>query len=212
MNLLKLLTVSLIVFLIFGCAEKKPVALKEFEAEDLQDFISKMKNYNFIESSLNIQYEAKNSVLTGDALLRITEKELLLRVYYMGFPAGELYEESGEVSSTLLIEKDRLKQLALGIRKAFIWWNGDFSIEEDENYYILKEKDGRTVLLSKAGFMPVKQTLNIDGQSVLINYDAYNKITTENGTVLNMPSNIVVYYKNRTLKIKVEKIKLKSEP
>lgn len=210
MNLLRLLAVSLIGILIFACAEKKHVMFKELHVEDLQDFINKMKVYSSVESILNLQYEGK-STLQGDASLRISERELLLRVYYMGFPAGEVYEENGEVSSNLLIEKDRLKQLATSIRKGFIWWDGDFVIEENSNDYILRDKKAdRIVILDKLGFMPLRQTLNLEGQTLLINYNDYSKVQTEDGTVLNMPMNIVVYYKNRTLKIKIERIKIKN--
>lgn len=211
MNLLKLLAISLSIFLFFGCAEKRPVTVKEFYAQDLQDFLNRMKIYSNIEGVLNLQYEAKNSSLNGDASLRISKDELLLRVYYLGFPAGELYEENGEVTSNLLIEKDRLKQLAISIRKGFLWWDGDFSIDDEGTQYILKDKNiDRIILLNKEGFMPLQQTLTVEGQTILINYDSYSKIQTEDGTLLNMPLNIVVFYKNRTLKIKIERIKLKN--
>lgn len=211
MNLLRLSAISLIILLLFGCAEKKPVVIKEFHAENLEDFINKMKVYNTIDGVLNIQYEAKNTVLSGDASLKISKNELLLRIYYMGFPAGEIYEENGEVTSNLLIEKDRLKQIATGIRKGFIWWDGDFLIAENSDEFILKEKNGeRMVILNKSGFMPNMQTLNVEGQNILITYNDYTKIHTEDGTALNIPLNIVVYYKNRTLRIKIERIKIKS--
>lgn len=211
MNSLKLLAISLSIFLFFGCAEKRPVTVKEFYAQDLQDFLNRMKIYSAIEGVLNLQYEAKNSSLNGDASLRVSKDELLLRVYYMGFPAGELYEENGEVTSNLLIEKDRLKQLAISIRKGFLWWDGDFSIEEDGTQYILKDKNiDRIIFLNKEGFMPLQQKLTVEGQTILINYDNYSKIQTEDGTLLNMPLNIVVFYKNRILKIKIERIKLKN--
>lgn len=209
MNFLRLLVVSLIIFLFSGCAEKKPAIVKEFYADNIEDFIKKMQIYNSVEGVLNIQYETKNSVLNGDALLRISNNELLLRVYYMGFPAGEIYEENGEVSSNLLIEKDRLKQLAVGIRKGFIWWNGNFTVTEDSENFFLKEEE-RIIILKKDGFMPLKQTLTVDNQAILITYDEYKKIQTEDGTALNMPSIISVYYKNRTLKIKIEKINIKN--
>lgn len=209
MNLLKLLSVSLIIFLFFGCAEKKPITVKEFYAENIEDFIKKMQIYDSLEGILNLQYETKNSVLNGDASLRISKNELLLRVYYMGFPVGEIYEENGEVSSNLLIEKDRLKELAIGIRKGFIWWNGNFTVREDSENFFLNEKE-RIIILKKDGFIPLKQTLIVDNQTVLIIYDEYKKIQTEDGISLNMPSSISVYYKNRTLKIKIEKIKLKN--
>lgn len=210
MSLLRFLAVSFVLILFFACAEKKPVTIKEFYVEDLQDFINKMRAYSSIEGVLNIQYEGKNT-FQGDASLRISKEELLLRVYYMGFPAGEVYEENGEVTSNLFIEKDRLKQLVTGIRKGFIWWDGDFIVEERSNEYILKDKKAdRIVILKKSGFMPLSQTINLEGQNLLINYDDYSKVQTEDGTVLNMPMHIAVYYKNRTLKIKIERIKIKN--
>lgn len=209
MNLLRLLAVSLIIFLLFGCAEKKPVTIKDFYAENIEDFIKKMENYNFIDAVLNLQYEAKNSILNGDALLKISNNELLLRIYYLGFPVGEIYEENGEVSSNIFIEKDRLKQLAIGIRKGFIWWNGNFTITEESENFILREAE-RTIILKKDGFMPLKQTLIVDNKTISITYDEHKKIQTEDGTILNMPFSISVFYKNRTLRIKIEKINIKN--
>lgn len=211
MSLLKLSTISIAFLLFFGCAEKRPITLKDFYTQNLQDFLNTMKIYTAIEGVLNLHYEANNSLLNGDASLRISERKLLLRVYYMGFPVGELYEENGEITSNILTEKERLKQLILGIRKGFFWWDGDFSVEEDETHYILKDKNiDRIIILKKDGFMPLQQKLTVEGQTIFINYDNYNKIQAEDGTLLNMPLNIVVFYKNRTLNIKIERIKLKN--
>lgn len=210
MNLLRLLVVSFIVIFLFSCAEKKPVMVKQFYAEDLQDFLNKMKTYSSIEGTLNLQYEGK-STLQGDASLKISPNQLLLRIYYLGFPAGEIYEENGKIDSNLLIEQDKLKQLATGIRKGFLWWQGDFSLEENADIYILKEKNNdRIIKLDKLGFMPLNQILTVEGQTIEINYNNYDKIQTEEGTVLNMPIIIEVYYKNIRLKIKIERLKIKN--
>lgn len=184
--------------------------VKQFYAEDLQDFLNKMKTYSSIEGTLNLQYEGK-STLQGDASLKISPNQLLLRIYYLGFPAGEIYEENGKIDSNLLIEQDKLKQLATGIRKGFLWWQGDFSLEENADIYILKEKNNdRIIKLDKLGFMPLNQILTVEGQTIEINYNNYDKIQTEEGTVLNMPIIIEVYYKNIRLKIKIERLKIKN--
>lgn len=210
MSLLKLLAVNLVFLVFFSCADRKPITIKEFHAEGLEDFLTKMKPYSSIESVFNIHYEGKNT-LKGDASLKISRNRLLLRVYYMGFPAGEVYEENGEVNSNVLIEKEHLKQLTKGIRKGFLWWDGDFFVEEDTEVYILRDKNmDRVLVLDKSGFMPLRQIINAEGQTVLIDYDNYGKVQTEDGTVLNMPFRIVVLYKNRTLKINIEKLKLKN--
>lgn len=208
MNLLRLLAVSFILFVSFGCAEKKPVMLEEFHAESLEDFIKKMKSYDILESSLSLDYKTKDSFLNGDASLKIHKNETFLRVYYLGFPAGDFYEKDGEVSSNLRVEKDKIKQLTVGIRKGFMWWDGDFEVTENEDNFILKDKD-REIVLNKNGFMPVKQSFVIENEPVLITYDKYTKIRTDDNFSLTMPSNITVYYKNRTLKIRIDSIKLR---
>lgn len=210
MNLLRLFLISITTLFLFACAEKKTVSIKEFHAENIQDFLMKMRVYSSVEGVLSIQYEGKNT-LQGDASLRISNNQLLLRVYYLGFPAGEIYEENGEASSTLPIEKERIKQLSTSIRKGFLWWQGDFSIEENSESYILKEHDSkRIIIIDKIEFKPLRQFLNIDGNNILITYDNYSKIQTKDGTVINMPLKIEVLYKNRTLKINVERLKIKN--
>ncbi|MEN2994170.1 MAG: hypothetical protein ABDH19_02330 [Thermodesulfovibrio sp.] len=208
MSLLRLLVVSLIILLFSNCAEKK-VTVKDFYAENIEDFIKRMENYNSLEAVLNLQYEAKNNILNGDALLRISKNEFLLRIYYLGFPIGEIYEEDGEISSNLNIEKDRLKQLAIGVKKSFLWWNGNFTITEEFEKFILKDGE-RTIILKKDGFIPLKQTLNVDNQTISITYDEHKKIKTEDGTIIEMPFLISVSYKNKTLRIKIEKINIKN--
>lgn len=209
MNFLRLFAVSLFIFLIYGCAEKKVEVIKEFYAEDVQDFIRKMQNYQGIEGSLVIDYESKGKQLNGDAFLKINKDETLLRVYYMGFPVGEVYQKDEEVSSNLLIENDRAKQILTGIRKGFMWWIGEFEIKEEGEKFILKEKsDERTVFLDKNGFMPLSQSFVFENQKILIIYDDFKKIQADDRTSLLMPSKIVVYYKDRTLKISIEKLKL----
>lgn len=209
MNFLRLLTVSFVIFFVLGCVEKKPEVLREFYAVDVQDFIKKMQNYHGIESSLTIDYESKGNLLSGDALLKINKNETLLRIYYMGFPAGEVYEKDEEVSSNLLIEKDKIKQILTGVKKGFMWWAGDFEIKEKDNNFVLKEKNSdREVVLNKNGFMPVSQSFTFENQQILIIYDNFKEFQTEDKTALIMPSRIIVYYKNRTLKINIEKLKL----
>ncbi|GAB5046699.1 hypothetical protein [Thermodesulfovibrio sp. TK110] len=209
MSFLRLLAFSFVIFLISGCTAKKPEVLKEFYAENIQDFIKKMQIYQGIESSLTIDYESKGDLLSADALVKINKNETLLRIYYMGFPAGDVYEKNGEVSSNLLIEKDKVKQILTGVRKGFMWWVGDFEIKEKDNNFILKEKNtDREVVLNKNGFMPVSQSFTFENQQILITYDNFKQFQSEDKTLLMMPFRIIVYYKNRTLKINIENLKL----
>jgi len=209
MNFLKVLLVSLIIITIYGCAEKKPQVLKEFYAENIQDFIVKMQNYQSLESSLTIDYESKGSLFSGDVFLKIYKNETLLRVYYMGFPAGEVYEREGEFSSNLPIERDKIMQIITGIKKGFMWWDGDFEVIENEKNFILKERQSdREIILTKKGFMPVSQTLTFENQKIFIVYNHFKDFQTDDNMALKMPSQIIVYYKNRNLKIKIEKLKL----
>jgi len=207
MNFLKVLLVSLIIIIISGCAEKKPQVLKEFYAENIQDFIRKMQNYQSLESSLTIEYESKESLFSGDASLKIYKNETLLRVYYMGFTVGEIYEKEGEFSSNLPMERDKIMQILTGIKRGFMWWNGDFEVIENEKNFILRESD-REIVLTKNGFIPVSQTFTFENQKIFIVYEDFKEFQTHDKTTLIMPSQIIVYYKSRNLKIKIEKLKL----
>ncbi|MEN2985753.1 MAG: hypothetical protein ABDH16_03740, partial [Thermodesulfovibrionaceae bacterium] len=111
------------------------------------------------------------------------------------------------VSSNVFIEKDFLKQIVTGIKKGFLWWQGDFSIEENPEEFTLKETD-RVVFIQKEDFAPVKQILTIDSKNILINYERYEKIQTEEGELFIMPVSIKVNYKNFLLKIEIEKMKI----
>jgi hypothetical protein len=207
MNFLKVLLVSLIIIIISGCAEKKPQVLKEFYAENIQDFIRKMQNYQSLESSLTIEYESKESLFSADASLKIYKNETLLRVYYMGFTVGEIYEKEGEFSSNLPMERDKIMQILTGIKRGFMWWNGDFEVIENEKNFILRESD-REIVLTKNGFIPVSQTFTFENQKIFIVYEDFKEFQTHDKTTLIMPSQIIVYYKSRNLKIKIEKLKL----
>jgi hypothetical protein len=207
MNFLKVLLVSLIIIIISGCAENKPQVLKEFYAENIQDFIRKMQNYQSLESSLTIEYESKESLFSADASLKIYKNETLLRVYYMGFTVGEIYEKEGEFSSNLPMERDKIMQILTGIKRGFMWWNGDFEVIENEKNFILRESD-REIVLTKNGFIPVSQTFTFENQKIFIVYEDIKEFQPHDKTTLIMPSQIIVYYKSRNLKIKIEKLKL----
>jgi len=38
----------------------------------------------------------------------------------------------------LRVEKDKIKQLTVGIRKGFMWWDGDFEVTENEEQFYFK--------------------------------------------------------------------------
>lgn len=206
MKLLRLL-VSLSLIFLLSCAKQKSIVLQEFSPVGIEDFLRKMQDYSSAEAILNLYYEGKGGTLNGDAILKIKKSELLLRVYYFGFPAGEIYEEKGQVTSTVFIEKEILKQIVTGVRKGIIWWQGDFSVDESSEEFILKE-NGRKVYIHKKDFTPIKQLLTIDDRNILITYGRNEKVYTEDGVLLNIPLSIQVNYKNRLLRIEIEKIKI----
>jgi hypothetical protein len=98
-------------------------------------------------------------------------------------------------------------QILTGIKRGFMWWNGDFEVIENEKNFILRESD-REIVLTKNGFIPVSQTFTFENQKIFIVYEDFKEFQTHDKTTLIMPSQIIVYYKSRNLKIKIEKLKL----
>lgn len=210
MNLLRFLVFSLLILSLISCAERKPITTRDFHASNLTEYTKKLNLYSTVESVLFIEYEGKGKKFKGDALLRISDSKVLLRVYYMGFPAGEITEEGGEINSTVAIEKDRARELIRGLRKAFLWWKGDFTLFENEEEYVLREND-RILLLRKENFIPTTQILTVEGHEITIIYENPQKVQAEDGTLVELPMTINLFYRDRSLVAKIEKIKLKNE-
>ncbi|HEX8947729.1 MAG TPA: hypothetical protein VF790_02135, partial [Dissulfurispiraceae bacterium] len=71
----------------------------------LEEALAKLRDIASIEAVLSVEYEKNDSTMTGDAFLNLSEDRLSLRLYYLGFLAGEVSEEDGVIKSNPKMSK-----------------------------------------------------------------------------------------------------------
>ncbi|MBI3591881.1 MAG: hypothetical protein HY099_00050 [Nitrospirae bacterium] len=147
--------------------------------------------------------------MSGDAFLNLSDTNLNLRIYYLGFLAGEVKEDNGVIQSKPRI--DRIKSIILveGLKNSFFWWNiKDYIIQENEDMYVLKNFN-RKILISKETLLPVRQTIELDnGEELNISYDTPAKNNTEE--TKNIPDPWIQWYQSRlSIKFKNHLVKVK---
>ena len=139
----------------------------------LDRVLSEFRSISSIEAVLYVEYEKNDSVMGGDAFLTLSEDKLNLRLYYLGFPAGEVSEDNGVIKSKPKLNRNKSIILVDGLKNSFLWWTiKDYAVQEKDNLYILKNYN-RKILISKETLLPVQQTIELDnGDELSINYDS----------------------------------------
>jgi hypothetical protein len=212
------------------------VELPSYEGISVENVLSELKNIKSIEAVLSVEYEknanADGNTMSGDASLNISEDKLNLRLYYLGFLAGEVSEDGGIIKSKPKLDKNKITILIDGLKNSFLWWNiKDYTLQEKEDTYELKNSY-RKLLISKKTLLPVQQTVELnDGEELKIFYDLPAKIdgnefavtsneksdsqqsSVFNSSLVTRHSSLPLWYNSR-LKIEfknyIVKIKIKS--
>lgn len=215
--LLPLLCCSTALSFIVSCAPKH-VELPSYEGIHIENALSELKDIKSIEAVLFVEYEKNDSSMSGDASLNVSEDKLNLRLYYLGFLAGEVNEDNGIIKSNPKLDKNKSTILIDGLKNSFFWWNiKDYTLQEKEDVYELKNSY-RKLLISKKTLLPVQQTIELnDGEELKIFYGMpakSNNESTEEINQQNQPSNSKPVWYNSRLKIEfknyIVKIKVKS--
>ena len=196
--------------LFFSCAPKyaeKPSR----EGISLPEILAKMNTVQSIEAVLSIDYEKNNATMSGDAFLSLSPAALDLRIYYLGFLAGEVKEDNGVIKSKPKIDKYKSIVLVDGLKNSFLWWTiSDYTVQETEDSYVLRNFN-RTLTISKKNLLPLEQTIELDnGEEMTISYDepVCNKLDTEkNGLdpeIAWYQSHLSIRYKNHQVRVRVK--------
>jgi hypothetical protein len=181
------------------------------EGISLSELLAKMKAVQSIEAVLSIDYEKNDAMISGDAFLNLSPAALDLRIYYLGFLAGEVKEDNGVIKSKPKLDKYKSTVLVDGLRNSFLWWTiSDYTIQDREDSYVLRNSN-RTLTISKKTLLPLEQTIELDnGEEMTISYDepACNKPETEkNGVAPEIAwyqSHLSISYKNHQVKVRVK--------
>ncbi len=156
--------------------------------------------------------------MSGDAFLNLSGDTLDLRIYYLGFLAGEVKEENGVISSKPKLDKYKKVVLADGLKNSFMWWTiTDYTIQETEDAYVLRNFN-RTLTIGKKDLLPLQQTIELDsGEELNISYDAPLQIKPETGQKIPEPeiawyqSRLSIRYRNQEIRVKVKSYSASTE-
>ncbi len=214
--LLHCLIIALLL-LISSCAAKR-VEMPSYEGVEFEDALSGLRAIQTLEAVLSIDYEKNGNSMSGDALLEVSRDNLNLRLYYLGFLAGEVKERNGIVNSNPQLDRYKSALLVDGLKNSFLWWDIDhYALQENDEQYVLKNSY-RKILINKKSLLPVQQIIEVyDGEELHIFYDVPVKAETEelssNSDRFAMPvwyqSRLKIEFKKHVVNVKVKSYEFK---
>ncbi len=166
----------LLIFLITSCAPRH-IEKPSFADADLNKLLDAMSDVSAIEAVISMEYEKQHNLMRGDASLAISENQIDLKVYYLGFLAGYLKENNGVVESSQKLDKNKSTLLIDGLKNSFLWWKiKDYNVTDEGEFYTLKNYN-RKILVDKKTLLPVQQTMELyNGDELKIIYNSPAKV------------------------------------
>jgi len=170
-NALTLFLVSALLIL-YSCAVKR-TDLPDYQGMDVQEVLSSRNDISSIETTFAITFEKDDMEMRGDGALNLLKNgDLSMRIYSFGFLAFEMTAHNGIIKSNPPIDRTKGIILSSGLRDCLFWWDiKDFSVEEDESAYILKNMT-RSLWINRETMLPIKQMISLeDGRELMIRYE-----------------------------------------
>ncbi len=158
--------------ILYSCAVKR-TELPDYQGMDVQEVLSSRNDISSIETTFAITFEKDDTEMRGDGALNLSKNgDLSMRIYSFGFLAFEMTAHNGIIKSNPPIDRTRGIILSSGLRDCLFWWDiKDFSIEEDESGYLLKNMT-RSLWINRETMLPVKQNISLeDGRELMIKYE-----------------------------------------
>ena len=211
-----LLTSVSCLLLLISCAAPKLAEKPSHRGTSLNDALSQYRKISSISTVVGLDYEKNDVIMSGDASLSVSPDKLSLRIYYLGFLQGEVYEENGKIKSKPKLDKNKSLILVEGLKSSLFWWNiTDYTVTETADAYELRN-GYRRVVVNKESLLPVEQTLELEnGDTIAISYDTPSRIISEDGkeTPDNSPlswyqSRVKIQLKNYIVRINVKSYSL----
>ncbi len=180
---------------------------------DIEELLRVLSRVSVIEAVLSLEYEKYPNSLQGDASLFISEKDLELKIYYLGFSVGYLKETNGFIESSYPLDRGKIKLMIEGLRNCFFWWKiDDYIIKDEEEFFVIRNYN-RRVYISKKEMLPAKQVIYLDnGDQLVIQYERPAKIDFPNEVPNSLPSwyqsRMKIQLNNHLLRIKIDSYNL----
>lgn len=181
------------------------------EGVTLSGILAKLNTVQSIEAVLDLNYEKNEASMSGDAFLSVSPSTLVLRIYYLGFLAGEVKEDNGVIKSKPRLDKYKSVVLVEGLKNSFMWWTiRDYTVREEKNTYVLKNYD-RELIIDKKDLLPLRQTIELDnGDELNISYDTPANSLPQTDNYSSDPdiawyqSHMSITYRNQKVRVNVK--------
>ncbi len=175
-------TLLLLFCLLFmvSCAAPKLEEKPSYRGIKLDDALSQYRKISSINTVVGLEYEKNDTIMSGDASLSVSPDKLSLRIYYLGFLQGEVYEENGKIKSKPKLDKNKSLILVEGLKSSLFWWNiTDYAVSETADTYELRN-GYKKVIVSKESLLPLEQTIELEtGDTLSISYDTPSRIAPQ---------------------------------
>jgi len=196
-----------IALLLSSCTTKR-VELPDYTGTDVKTVIAARSAIKGINSTFHIEFVKNDNTMTGDAALTLTEKNLDLRIYSMGFLMAEIKETNGIIKSNPPADKNKSIILVEGLRNSILWWLiNDYKIEEQGGNYHLRNSN-RKIVIDKKTMLPLLQTIELENNRELkISY-----AEPANSDGFWYPSQMKIELSKYVVKLKIRNLELIPEP
>jgi hypothetical protein len=160
-----------------SCAAPRLAEKPSHRGIALDEALAQYRQISSINTVLGLEYEKNDTVMSGDASLSVSPDKLSLRIYYLGFLQGEIYEENGAIRSKPKLDKNKSSLLVEGLKSSLFWWNiKDYKEFETADSYELRN-ESRKVVINKETLLPVEQIIELEnGDKLTITYDVPSHI------------------------------------
>ncbi len=201
----------ILIVLLVSCAPRHHIEIPSFADKDLPELLSILSDVSGIEAIISMEYEKGDNLMQGDASLSISQNHIDLKVYYLGFQAGHLKENNGEVTASQKMDKNKKAILIDGLKQSFLWWKiNDYIATDEGDFYTLKNYN-RKIIVDKKTLLPIEQKIELNnGDELKITYSSPIKIEQESSNDLRhsslglwYQSNMRIELNNHLLKIKI---------
>lgn len=178
MKPLKLLLIFSICVFVISCAIRKP--LKETrEGMDitLPTLMDRLSHIREIKGSALVDLRMSGGSMSGDASIMVRPESFDVKIYSMGFPAGEIKMQNGVFESSHQLRKEEEIIIVKCLKEGIFWWNAtDINITSTDCLFYLK-RPGQVIALDKKTLKPIEQVIALPGgERLRITYKEAQKI------------------------------------
>lgn len=153
-----------------SCATKR-IEIHYYEGS-LDDRLRDLEDIKSIKAVFSIEFDRGDGItINGEGILNLSEDDLDLQVYSMGFLVAEVNADRTGLRSNPSVNKNRLVMLVDGLRNSFFWWSIKGYDIKDRGENLIMGNSWKRVTIDKKTMMPSSQIIELeDGRQLEIFY------------------------------------------